>query len=320
MFTQSILVYFPTRLRRTVAGSISIIPLGIGRAYPVMGNAGRGTLPKIVGPSSSADGQLKETPGNSAGRATGYARRPSVWRYAVSESAPCRSTWARKHGYVHINFTNPRVFMQLSSYIRNIILAAALPLSVGLHAAQVLADAPDRVAPLTVGSTAPTRALATADGRPLDLGQAIAHKPTILVFYRANWCSLGNRELAELRESAQIYEDLGFQIIAVSTDTPEGLKSAIEKNHPNYTLLSDRGLSLSSAYGIAFRVTKELASSYAKKGILLPSVPGEEGAAGLLVPTVFVVDGNGIIRWVYSNSKRNPTRTQLVAAAVRART
>jgi peroxiredoxin len=209
--------------------------------------------------------------------------------------------------------------MKSSFHIRKIVLAAACLVSTGLQAAQILADAPDKVSPLTVGSTAPTRVLTTADG-PFDLGEAIAHKATILVFYRANWCSLGNRALVELRDGAPIYETLGFQIIAVSTDTPESLKSAIEKNRLNYTLLSDRGLSLSSAYGIAFRAPKELVNSYARKGISLSVIAGDASAAGLLVPTVFIVDRNGVIRWVFSDPKKNPTPNELLAAAIRART
>jgi peroxiredoxin len=203
--------------------------------------------------------------------------------------------------------------------IRNIAIVAALFASVKLPAAQTLADAPETVNPLAVGSAAPTQVLPTSDG-PFNLGEAIANKPTILVFYRANWCSLGNRALAELRDSAQIYEDLGFQIIAVSADTPDTIKPTIEKNHLNYTLLSDRSLSLSAAYGIAFRAPQDLVSSYAHKGISLPSVSDEKGGAGLLVPTIFIVDRNGSIRWVYSNSKKNPTRNQLLNAAIKART
>jgi peroxiredoxin len=203
--------------------------------------------------------------------------------------------------------------------VRTVLLAAALPLSLGLRAAENLADAPEQVTPLAVGAVAPTRVLAAQNGS-FDLGEVISHRPAILVFYRANWCSLGKRALAELRDSSLIYENLGFQVIAISADTPESLGPAIEKNRLNYTLLSDRTLSLSAAYGIAFRAPKDLVDSYARKGISLPSVPGEQGVAGLLVPTVFIVDGNGVIRWVYSNPNKNPTRNQLVAAAVRART
>ena len=209
--------------------------------------------------------------------------------------------------------------MKSSLPVRQIVLAATSLLASGLHATQIVADAPDKVNPLTVGCQAPTHVVTGTDGL-LDFGQVIANKPTILVFYRANWCGLGNRALAELRDNSLTYEALGFQIIAISADTPDSLKPAIEKNRLNYTVLSDRSLSLSSAYGIAFRASKELVSTYARKGISLPSIPDLQGAEGLLVPTVFIVDRNGVIRWVYSDPKKNPTPHELLAAAIKART
>ena len=177
------------------------------------------------------------------------------------------------------------------------ILAAAL-LPNAARAAHLIADGPEHVTPLTAGVTAPTGVVRAADG-PYDLGEVLAHKPTILVFYSSN--GLGNRALADLRDGFPIYESLGYQVIAISTDAPESLREAEEKNHTNYPLLSDRDLALAASYGIAFRAPN-----------------GADGAAGLLVPTVFVVDRSGVIRWVYSNPHRNATRTQIVAAAVRA--
>ena len=204
--------------------------------------------------------------------------------------------------------------MKTSLSLNSLVPAAALLLSVGLHAAPALPESPNKVAPLRVGSSAPTQVLQAADG-PFDLAQAIKDKPTILVFYRANWCSLGKDSLREVQKEAPFFEALGFQIIAVSTDTPESLKAAAEENQLSFPLLSDRNLSLASAYGIAFRAPKELEGDYAKKGITLAPLPGEKGASGLLVPTVFIIDNNGLIRWVYSNPKRNPSTGELITAA-----
>jgi peroxiredoxin len=196
-------------------------------------------------------------------------------------------------------------------------LAAPFLLPVGLNAV-VLPDAPDKVAPLAVGQKAPTQVLVSADG-PFDLGQAIAHKPTILVFYRANWCSLGKSALTEFQDENSFFSALGFQVIAISTDTPDSLKPAAQRNQLSFPLLSDRNLSLSSAFGIAFKAPKDLADNYAKKGITLANIPGEAGSSGLLVPTVFILDNYGVVRWVYSNQKRNPSTGELITAVSKAR-
>ena len=204
--------------------------------------------------------------------------------------------------------------MKTSPYLKPILSAVALLLSLELRAAQPLPDAPNRVSPLSIGSSAPTEVLSAADG-PFDLASALKDKPTILVFYRANWCSLGKDALAEVQREVPFFQALGYQVIAISSDTPESLKPAAEQNQLSYPLLSDRSLSLAAAYGIAFRAPKELENDYAKKGITLATLPGEKGVSGLLVPTVFIVDNNGIIRWVYSNPKRNPTTSDLISAA-----
>ena len=207
--------------------------------------------------------------------------------------------------------------MKRNLALPTLAIAIALLTGTGLRAGQSFAAAPEAIAPLQVGSTAPTRVVAAPDG-PIDLSAVIGHKPTILVFYRAHWCSLGTRELAYLKKSAGIFESLGFQIVAVSLDRPETLQAEVSKSP--ITLLADPSLSLAADYGVAFRATGKLAAEYTRKGIELPAIPGEPGATGLLVPSVFVVDSNGIIRWVYSNGTKNPSSTELINAAVRART
>jgi peroxiredoxin len=207
--------------------------------------------------------------------------------------------------------------MNLSFQFRNLISSVALLAAIGLHAAQAVPDVPNEVAPLSVGSAAPSHVLASASG-PFDLGNALKHKPTVLVFYRGNWCSLGKDALAEVQREIPYLKAVGYQVIAVSTDTPESLGPAAERFQLSYPLLSDRDLSLSLAYGIAFRASRELEDDYARKGITLATFPGQNGSAGLLVPTIFIVDTTGVIRWVYSNPKRNPSTSELIAAASKA--
>jgi len=208
-------------------------------------------------------------------------------------------------------------FMNLPLQIRHLVTTVALLAAAGLHAAQAVPDAPNKVAPLSVGAAAPSQVLPSADG-PFDLGRALRDKPTVLIFYRGNWCSLGKDALAEFQREIPFLQALGYQVIAISTDTPESLKPAAEKFQVSYLLLSDHDLSLSSAYGISFRASKDLENDYARKGITLATFPGQNRPAGLLVPTVFIVDTNGIVRWVFSNPKRNPSTSELIAGASKA--
>jgi peroxiredoxin len=206
---------------------------------------------------------------------------------------------------------------KLARYLIVAALAGAFYLPGGLNAASIFPNAPDKVEPLAVGRKAPTLTLPSSEGA-FDLGQAVAQKPTILVFYQANWSNLGRSALKELQDEASFFSAVGFQIVAVSTDTPESLRPAAQSNQLDFPLLSDRSLSLSSAFGIAFRASKELSDDYAKKGIALANIPGEGGSFGLLVPSIFILDDHGVIRWVYSNPKRNPSTSELITAVTKA--
>lgn len=52
---------------------------------------------------------------------------------------------------------------------------------------QQIADSPEEICPLLVGSTVPLITLSTTQGRPNDLRVAIEEKPTVLVYYRGGW-------------------------------------------------------------------------------------------------------------------------------------
>ena len=176
-------------------------------------------------------------------------------------------------------------------------LAAAL----SAHAAPpAIAASPEEARPLAVGATAPGAMLTDMDGAKLDLAKAFAEKPTVLVFYRGSWCPFCNQQLAALGELEPKLLALGYQIIAVSPDTAEGLKKMAGKNHLSYRLLSDRAMQASSAYGTAFRMPEATVAAYRSKGVDLAPIPGGEGA-WLPVPTVYLIGRDGVIRFAFSN-------------------
>jgi peroxiredoxin len=81
------------------------------------------------------------------------------------------------------------------------------------------------IRPLPAGARMPadTRVL-TVDGRPFDLSAAVAGKPTVLIFYRGGWCPYCNAHLRELQKSVGALRQMGYQLLAVSADTPEALR------------------------------------------------------------------------------------------------
>ena len=73
-----------------------------------------------------------------------------------------------------------------------IVLIMTIVLLLGLsgHLAaesQKVANAPDQICPILIGSTLPAISLQNLDGKSFDLNKAIAEKPTILIYFRGGW-------------------------------------------------------------------------------------------------------------------------------------
>jgi len=154
--------------------------------------------------------------------------------------------------------------------------------------------------PLAVGAHAPAVTLTDMEGDQVDLAKVFAEKPTVLVFYRGSWCPFCSQQLAALGELEPKLLALGYQIIAISPDTAEGLKKTAGKNHLDYRLLSDHGMVASSAYGTAFRLSPEIEKKYGGYNVPLTPIPGGEGY-WLPVPTVYLIGRDSLIKFVYSN-------------------
>jgi peroxiredoxin len=95
------------------------------------------------------------------------------------------------------------------------------------------------------------------------------------------------------------FEKLGFQIIAISPDSPEKLKQTAEKFALGFRLLSDSDMQASQKLGIAFQLDDATALKYKNEYKV-----DLEGASGrthhqLPVPSAFVVDQIGMVHFAY---------------------
>jgi len=163
-----------------------------------------------------------------------------------------------------------------------------------------LAAAPEQIRPILLGSAMPDVPLRTLAGKPTTLRAQVAGKPAILVFYRGGWCPFCNLQLSELRLVQNDAEKLGYQIIAISPDRPEELRKTLGKDKLTYTLLSDSKAGALRAFGIGYRLDDATYAKYQGYGIDLEMASGEKEHA-LPVPSVFIVDKDGILQFSYSH-------------------
>lgn len=163
-----------------------------------------------------------------------------------------------------------------------------------------VANSADKVKPLLVGASVPPLTLRTVDGEQFDLSEAIAAKPTVLVFYRGGWCPFCNAHLGALKRAEPTILESGWQTFAVSPDRPGKLAETEQKHQMSYRLLSDSEMTAAEAFGIAFEVDDATLERYKGYGVDLRAASGQNHHL-LPVPAVFLVNTDGIITFEYVN-------------------
>jgi peroxiredoxin len=174
-----------------------------------------------------------------------------------------------------------------------------------------IAVSADSIKPLLVGQMIPTYSLSNADGKTVATDALFAQKNTILVFYRGGWCPYCNVHLKEVGEMEQKLVDLGYQIVAVSPDAPEKLKTTEGKDSLHYTLLSDSKTALMQKMGIAFYGPDKY------KKMFSDASNGDNTGGVLPAPSVFFVDKMGKVAFSYvdPNYKKRLSGRLLLAIA-----
>ncbi|NDU97408.1 peroxiredoxin-like family protein [Spirosoma terrae] len=183
--------------------------------------------------------------------------------------------------------------------------------SMAFRASVEIPQKPEDISPLLVGETIPSSKVQTIDGQSVSLLDIVSKKPTVLIFYRGGWCPFCNRQLSELRTLEPDLSKLGYQILAVSTDSPENLKNTLDKSELTYTLLSDADVTAARAFGLAFKAPAAYSATLEKGS------NGKNTDKLLPVPAVFLLNQQGVIKFEYINpnfKERMPAKLLKAAA------
>jgi peroxiredoxin len=164
-----------------------------------------------------------------------------------------------------------------------------------------IADTAENVTPLLIGQTAPNSTIQTVDGDPVSLKALTMQKPTVLIFYRGGWCPYCNRQLAGLKDIEGQLDELGYQILAISPETPAQLQQQKLQTKFSVTLLADPDLEAISGFGIGFYVPDAQRSTYKSKWDINLTSDKTSGTAVLPAPAVFILDTKGKVLFSYVN-------------------
>lgn len=129
---------------------------------------------------------------------------------------------------------------------------------------------------LTVGSPAPDFALPSTPDQKVSLSE-FRGRNVVLVFYPADWSPVCGDQLALYNELRDQFDDMNADLIAVSVD---GIWCHL-------AFAKDRG----------FRLT--LLADFEPKGAVAKAYGVYREGEGVTERALFVIDGEGVIRYVY---------------------
>ncbi len=164
----------------------------------------------------------------------------------------------------------------------------------------IIAEDASKVAPILIGETIPDVTLFNAKGTPVRLLEEAAKQPTILLFYRGGWCPFCNAQLSQIQEVEGKIKELGYQLLAISPDTPDALKMSMKERELDYQLISDFNLQATRQFGLGFYIPKKYSDLIAKHGGKTQALESDERSI-LPVPAVFILDKEGVIKFEYVN-------------------
>ena len=149
--------------------------------------------------------------------------------------------------------------------------------------------------PINVGDTIPAFTLAAQDG---SLRSLPSDKPTVLVFFRGQWCPYCRWELTGLQTINRGVSDLGGQIIGVSPDTGAESEELRQKLSLAFPILSDPDLAVTDSFGL--------------RHVGGRAATGEDKP----FPTTFIVDAQGMVRAKIENDtyRDRPSPKEVLAA------
>lgn len=139
---------------------------------------------------------------------------------------------------------------------------------------------------LKVGSPLPNFALKNVKGETVYSSQ-FSDKPSILMFYRGNWCPLCMAQIKELASRYNELESLGVRLALISPQPHDNTVELAKKFAVNFDFLTDEGNNAARILGIE-----------SKNGIPLGmQMLGYDSET--VLPTVIITDKTGKVIWTH---------------------
>lgn len=139
---------------------------------------------------------------------------------------------------------------------------------------------------LRVGKQLPSFKVRSTKGLMIS-SESFIGKPTVLIFYRGNWCPLCMSQIKELAGHYQALNDLGVRVALVSPQPHTNTINLAKKFGVNFDFLADIGNVAARTLGIDI-------SHGVPAGMQMMGYDSDS-----VMPTVIITDSNGKILWTH---------------------
>ena len=153
---------------------------------------------------------------------------------------------------------------------------------------------PERVIPgQRPFASPPPFTLPRVGGGTVSLSDYAGKGPVVVIFYRAYLCPFCHIQLVGLQQLHGLFQDLGAEVIAISTDTREDAEKMVNVREIEFPVLYDTDGSVSRAWGV-YDILND----------------------GCAAPSTFVIDGTGELAFwkIGLNVRDRPSAGETLAA------
>lgn len=136
---------------------------------------------------------------------------------------------------------------------------------------------------IEIGKAAPEFALPDQDGKIVNLSDYKGERDLLLIFVRGDWCPGCHMMLRTYQKEKDKFQEKNIFVLAIGPDPVGVNKEMVEKLDVDFKVLSDERQTTAMRYGIQIKQYEHVMHDF-KEGIPLPAS--------------FLVDKNGIVRYV----------------------
>ncbi len=134
------------------------------------------------------------------------------------------------------------------------------------------------------GTEAPAFELPDQEGAPVSLADYRGKHPVLLIFVRGDWCPGCHMMLRTYERKRAVFLEKGVHVLAIGPDDISVNKDMVQRIGVKFRMLSDDKQAVSGRYGVVY------SNPVIEAGL--------DYAEGIPLPASFLVDAQGIVRYV----------------------